>query len=1129
MSHGGKEETPGEFRNVFAAWKKRDSTGGSNADIVRIGSGRSSSGTGRANPISKVGSTFRSGAKKFGDGAKKLTSVVDDGAKKLTSVVDDGAKKLTDTTKKVAGTTVKLTTDGAKKLTSVVTGHHHNNSKKTYEESEEIVFEPVEKNIQTKGVPALSDDNDTDNDTAQSGFAPISNQSQADVQAKIAARYRTQPTNEMKQTKPERKRSVVDRYMPQGDKPTTPTPTPTPTIATIPPPQAEATIPPPPPSTSTSDDKKTPQGQTKQPVLVLSPQMTAKLQASAMAGKIGNGAKGKAALSPTLTKPRGSLQDRIKLFSSSNASAPSWALNAQKKRTDHLQLPPSQERQKKQEEKSKWRHEMRKQRQPNKSVVPARMKNVTAAPMQLTNFEPPKFPKSALDVETITGSIRSNFLFEHLSKADLDTLVQAFEKVRVHVGDEIIKQGEDGDYFYIIGKGQVNFLVNDKVVGSAGGGKSFGELALLYTSPRAATVISNSNPTHLYRVDQKSFRYIMQTKAQESEGEKMKLLQSIKFLKDFDKPDLERLCNCMVMRKFKVNEFIVTKGEVGNHFYIIRDGSVKITEIEAGGKKFDDVTLQPGGYFGERALITSEPRAANVIGKSAGSCFVIDRDTFEKVLGKFSKVISKSQDKVLLEGIHILKEAKLEAKVMDKLSFAIVDRHFVAGQKIMEAEKDTIAALYLVREGSVSIRNGNTVEKTIEAGGYFADEHLVGDALHIADTMGNMPSQLTVVCEEKCTCGVLTLKQCRLFVDTSKAFSIANVSSKKNRASSEGGQRKGRNNNDVSGDFDNNRSSAILQRRSTIKETFNNSVSMEQLERDELLGEGQFGQVWLVKADIWGTGEEEDMEQFALKIQQWDDGDCSKVYEKAIQREKEVISTLEHPFIVDLICSFDNEEESLMLMTVVEGGELWNVIHREKDDGSGDWVSGISESDARFYSFVVGEALAYMHHKSIVFRDLKPENILIDKDGYPNIIDFGFAKVCEGKTFTFCGTPQYVAPEIILSKGHSFGVDHFALGILIYEMIVGENPFYYDGLPTSELYEIITKEEPYPLADTVSKEVKDIITGLLTKDPNSRLGNLSGGELDILNHKWYAKSNLDLKLLKEKKIKAPFIPDLSKE
>ena len=154
---------------------------------------------------------------------------------------------------------------------------------------------------------------------------------------------------------------------------------------------------------------------------------------------------------------------------------------------------------------------------------------------------------------------------------------------------------------------------------------------------------------------------------------------------------------------------------------------------------------------------------------------------------------------------------------------------------------------------------------------------------------------------------------------------------------------------------------------------------------------------------------------------------------------------------------------------------------------------------------------------------------MIDKDGYPNIIDFGFAKVCEANTFTFCGTPQYVAPEIILSKGHSFGVDHFALGILIYEMIAGENPFYYDGLPTSELYEIISKEEPYPLAETVSKEVKEIVKGLLTKNPIQRLGNLSGGELDILNHKWYSKSELDLKLLKEKKIKAPFIPNLSKD
>lgn len=154
---------------------------------------------------------------------------------------------------------------------------------------------------------------------------------------------------------------------------------------------------------------------------------------------------------------------------------------------------------------------------------------------------------------------------------------------------------------------------------------------------------------------------------------------------------------------------------------------------------------------------------------------------------------------------------------------------------------------------------------------------------------------------------------------------------------------------------------------------------------------------------------------------------------------------------------------------------------------------------------------------------------MIDKDGYPNIIDFGFAKVCEGKTFTFCGTPQYVSPEIVLSKGHSFGADHWALGVLIYEMVAGENPFYYDGLPTSELYEIISREDPYPLKDTVSMEAKDIVAKLLIKDPTQRLGNLSGGESDILNHKWYANCGLDLNELKQKKVKAPFLPDLSKK
>jgi len=737
------------------------------------------------------------------------------------------------------------------------------------------------------------------------------------------------------------------------------------------------------------------------------------------------------------------------------------------------------------------------------TAAPTKIKNVAAKPIgNLDKFVPPVFEKDQSDVRKIQVSLEANFIFENLDDNDLDIFIKAFEKISVHKGNQIIKQGDAGDFFYIIGRGKVTFEVNGNTVGEASAGKSFGELALLYTSPRAASAIATAQPTQLYRVDQKTFRYIMQTKAKESEGEKMKLLRTISFLKDLSDDDLQRLCSCMVLRKFEADEQIVTKGEEGNDFYIVHKGSVRVTDIAVGNSTYDDVTLQPGAHFGERALVTSEPRAANVIGAEVGSCFVIDRPTFEKVLGNFSNVIMRSQDKVILEGVSTLKRARLESIAMESLASAVVEKTFKAKDVIQESKTECEAAVYLVREGSVSIQeDGQSIRRLVQAGGYFGDENLLADADGCADKSGLMTSACTIICEDDVVCGVLTLKQCRLIFDTVKAFDHPDESKMY--------------------DF---RGSALIKRRSTIKEVMaDNPIDMNDLEKDKLLGEGQFGEVWLVKADIWGTGEEDDIEEFALKIQSLNTGEGDD-FAAAVKREKEVISSLEHPFIVDLVSAYENEEESLMLMTVVEGGELWNVVHREQDNG--EWISGVPEDHARFYSLVIADTVAYMHHKHVIFRDLKPENILIDKDGYPNIIDFGFAKVVHHKTFTFCGTPQYVAPEIILSQGHTAGVDHWALGVLIYEMIAGENPFFYDGLGTSELYEIIAKEEPYPIEANVSDEVKSIIDGLLEKDPTQRLGNLKGKDRDILSHPWFSNSDLDLKLLKEKTFKAPWIPDM---
>jgi hypothetical protein len=163
-----------------------------------------------------------------------------------------------------------------------------------------------------------------------------------------------------------------------------------------------------------------------------------------------------------------------------------------------------------------------------------------------------------------------------------------------------------------------------------------------------------------------------------------------------------------------------------------------------------------------------------------------------------------------------------------------------------------------------------------------------------------------------------------------------------------------------------------------------------------------------------------------------------------------------------------------------------------------------------------------MHAQKFIFRDLKPENILIDKDGYPIIIDFGFCKKVEDKTYTFCGTPNYVAPEIIRNVGHNAAVDWWAYGIVIYEMISGENPFYYDGLDDVSLFSAICEEEGEPLKDCFSRHVRKLVSKLLVKDPAKRLGMLKGRAQDVLDHEWF--HGLNLKKLRAKKIKAPWIP-----
>lgn len=271
---------------------------------------------------------------------------------------------------------------------------------------------------------------------------------------------------------------------------------------------------------------------------------------------------------------------------------------------------------------------------------------------------------------------------------------------------------------------------------------------------------------------------------------------------------------------------------------------------------------------------------------------------------------------------------------------------------------------------------------------------------------------------------------------------------------------------------------------------------------------GAFGKVWLVTA-------QEDKVPYALKtIGKRQLLESNQV--KGVLREKQIMASIEHPFILPLIGSFQDETNLYLLLPLIQGGELFNVVHTDKHDG-------LSNENSRFYGGCILEALGHLHARNIVYRDMKPENALIDSKGYCIMVDLGFAKIVTDKTYTLCGTPEYLAPEIILSKGHDKAVDYWSFGVLVYEMLVGKSPFYFHGTDQISLFKRIVMVK-YTCPSLVSDTAQDLIKGLLTRRQTSRLGNMSRGYLDVKEHPWFEKFDFDK--LMNYKLKAPWIPSI---
>jgi serine/threonine protein kinase len=278
----------------------------------------------------------------------------------------------------------------------------------------------------------------------------------------------------------------------------------------------------------------------------------------------------------------------------------------------------------------------------------------------------------------------------------------------------------------------------------------------------------------------------------------------------------------------------------------------------------------------------------------------------------------------------------------------------------------------------------------------------------------------------------------------------------------------------------------------------------------KVIGKGSFGKVLLARQ------KSEDV-LYAVKVL-----NKSQIIRrnevKHIMAERNVlIRNIRHPFLVGLHYSFQTTDKLYFVLDYINGGELFFHIQREKL---------FSEERSRFYAAEIASALGYLHSLDIVYRDLKPENILLDEEGHVALTDFGLCKegiAAKTTTNTFCGTPEYLAPEIIQKKPYDRTVDWWCLGAVLYEMIFGLPPFY--SRDTSVMYDnTLNKSLQFRKTATASSPAKDIIEKMLQKNKELRLGAKDDFE-EIKNHEFF--KSIDWTLLNRRAIRPPFVPDLS--
>uniref|UniRef100_A0A8C6VDH5 cGMP-dependent protein kinase n=1 Tax=Naja naja TaxID=35670 RepID=A0A8C6VDH5_NAJNA len=553
------------------------------------------------------------------------------------------------------------------------------------------------------------------------------------------------------------------------------------------------------------------------------------------------------------------------------------------------------------------------------------------------------------------------------------------------------------------------------------------------------------------------------------------ILEAVKrneFLRCLGDGQSQTLVDSFISEQRQPGDIVVAEGDEGHAMYIVAEGELGVTQKGRHLRR-----LLPGDVFGELAVLYNCQRTATVMALTVVELWAIDRQIYRSIITENAK----RKRALALAGLRGVKPLQgLSDADLSQLLDSAEERTFMPNEFIIQ-EGDEGRAFFFILTGEVDVtRNVDGQEehiRVLKAGDHFGELSLIRNIRRTASCRAqDEVTCIAVAKEDFQELSPMCAREPEVMVQEDLPLSETRR-----------------------GSFLEGPPTPV--RLQDLLPVFYEDG--EQRGRPVVLGTGGFGTVELVRNTVEGQDY-----FFALKRLRKDHV-VQKRQQDHVLMEKKVLQQSRCPFIVRLFSTFRDSRHVYLLLEFCQGGELWAKLRE---------VRCFSEPVAIFCSACVVEALDYLHGQGIVYRDLKPENLMLDAKGYVKLVDFGFAKALRRgeKTYSFCGTPEYLAPEILRHEGHDYAVDFWTLGVLIFEMLVGRPPFH--STEPQKIYSRIM-DGVFSFPAFVSEAACSLIAKLCRRRPGQRLGNTSSGIRGIRKHRWF--NSLSWKKLALRQIEAP--------